>query len=119
VRLKGDDAGARAALGDWYALAGDIPRARREWAAATYLGNPAAAVALGNSYPPGEVPWPVVKGAKSLLASAELTRFYFIFQTFRFTFQRAEAMPIIVPGDWLTALPRELPAWKADVERWR
>jgi hypothetical protein len=28
-------------------------------------------------------------------------------------------MPIILPGDWLTALPSELPAWRAAVERWQ
>jgi O-antigen ligase/tetratricopeptide (TPR) repeat protein len=119
VRLKGDDPGARAALGDWYARAGDLPHARREWMAAAYLGDPGAAVALGNSYPPGAVPGPVVKRAEALLRSVELTRFYLIFQTFRFTFQRAEPAPIILPGDWLMALPPDLPAWQAAVERWQ
>ena len=119
VRLKGDDRAARAALGDWYARDGDLARARREWTKAAYLGDMAAVVALGNSYPPQEVPEPVHAQAKRLLRTAEVDRFYLVFQTFRFTFQRAEPVPIILPGDWLLALPNELPAWKASVERWR
>ena len=57
-------------------------------------------------------------GPVGLGTALELARFYFIFQTFRFTFQRAEPAPIILPGDWLDALPAALPGWRATVERW-
>jgi Flp pilus assembly protein TadD len=119
VKLKGDDPGARSALGDYYAAAGDTERARRQWLAAMHLGDLPAAVALGESYRPGPVPRAVAQRAEALLTAAELERFYLIFQTYRFTFQRAEAVPIVLPGDWLTALPRELPRWRATVEGWR
>ena len=119
VRLRGDDPGARAALGDYYAAAGDMERARRQWLAAAHLGDLGATVALGESYRPGPVPPVVVKRAETLLAAAELERFYLIFQTYRFTFQRAEAIPIILPGDWLTALSSELPRWRTVIEGWQ
>ncbi|MGD9894342.1 MAG: O-antigen ligase family protein, partial [Dehalococcoidia bacterium] len=119
VRLKSDDPAARAALGDWYAQAGDLDRARREWAAASYLDDLTATVSLGNSYPAGRVPEPVRRQGEHLLQGAELERFYLIFQTYRFTFQRDEPTPIILPGDWLLALPHEIDAWRDAVEGWR
>lgn len=119
VRSKGDDPAARAALGDAYAAAGDQSRARRQWLAATYLGDLGASVALGDSYPAPEVPRAVSEQAERLLAAAETQRFYLIFQSFRFTFQRAEPVPIILPGDWLDALPAQTAEWRADIERWR
>jgi O-antigen ligase/tetratricopeptide (TPR) repeat protein len=118
VRLKSDDPTARAALGDWYALDGDLDRARREWAAASYLGDLGATVSLGNSYPADAVPKPVRRRGEQLLLGAEVNRFYLIFQTYRFTFMRAEPVPIILPGDWLLALPSELEDWRQAVERW-
>src|SRR5207247_121029 len=119
VRLKGDDPAARAALGDWYALTGDRTRARREWTAASYLGDIGATVSLGNSFLPRRGPPDVIARGKNLLISAEIARFYLIFQTDRFTFQRAEPVPIILPGDWLLALPKQLPEWREAIEAWR
>lgn len=118
VRLRSDDPAARAALGDWYELNGDREKARREWAAASYLGDLAATVSLGNSFPPGAVPEAVRRQGERLLLGAEISRFYQIFQTYRFTFMRQEPIPIILPGDWLLALPDELASWREAVESW-
>lgn len=123
VRLQRDDAAAHAALADLIATdpsasPRDTERVRREYATAAYLGDVEAAVKLGASFEGGPVPRAVAKRAERQLQAAELTRFYLIFQTYRFTFQRAEAIPIILPGDWLLALPADLPRWKAAVEGW-
>jgi hypothetical protein len=118
VRLKGDDPAARAALGDWYALNGNLAEARREWARASYLDDLPATVSLGNSFPDGEVPAAVKRRGEQLLQAAEFGGFYFIFQTARFTFGRHEPIPIILPGDWLLALPSDLPRWREAVEGW-
>jgi hypothetical protein len=52
------------------------------------------------------------------LVGPEIARFYLIFQTARFTFQRQEPNPIILPGDWLLALPDEVARWKQAVAAW-
>jgi hypothetical protein len=61
----------------------------------------------------------VIARGKSQLISAEIARFYLIFQSARFTFKRAEPVPIILPGDWLLALPKQLPEWKQAIQGWR
>lgn len=119
VERRGDDRLARAALGDWYALNGDVMRARRQWMTALALGDPGAAVSLGESYAPGSVPRPIVRRTEDLLAGAEIERFYLLFQTFRFAHLRAEPVPIVLPGDWLAALPSELAEWRASAAGWR
>lgn len=119
VARRGDDRAARAALGDWYAAGGDPRRARRQWLTAAVLGDPGAAVALGDSYAPEAVPRPVARRAARLVEGAEIERFYLIFQTFRFAHQRAEPSPIILPGDWLLALPGEVGRWRASVYGWQ
>lgn len=118
VERKSDSADAHAALGDWYAAGGDTPRARREWLVAAYLGDVRAMDALGESFPAGAVPKAVIERQKRLIESAAITRFYLPFQTFRFTFQRHEPVPIIRPGDWLNALPDEFGTWQEHLARW-
>jgi O-antigen ligase len=113
-----DSADARAALGDWYAAAGRLEVARREWAAAAYLGDVRAGDVLGQSYPAGQVPAAVIALQRRLLERTAITRFYLLFQTFRFTFLRHEPVPIITRGDWLDALPADYPQWQEHLQRW-
>jgi tetratricopeptide (TPR) repeat protein len=113
-----DSADARAALGDWYAAVGRTAAARREWLAAAYLGDVRAGDALGQSFPPGQVPTAVISLQRQLLERTAITRFYLLFQTFRFTFLRHEPVPIITRGDWLDALPIEYPQWQEHLQRW-
>jgi predicted Zn-dependent protease len=119
VRIKGDDPAARAALGDWHARTGNLAAARREWTAASYLGDAGATVSLGDSFAPGAVPTAIRRRAERQLTGAEIARFYQIFQTARFTFQRQEPNPIILPGDWLLALPDDVARWKQAIEAWK
>ncbi len=113
-----DSADARAALGDWNAAAGRTVAARREWLAAAYLGDVRAGDALGQSFPPGEVPMAVISLQRRLLERTAITRFYLLFQTFRFTFLRHEPVPIITRGDWLDALPMDYPQWQEHLQHW-
>jgi Tfp pilus assembly protein PilF len=119
VARTGDSADAHAALGDWYAATGDHGQARREWLKALQLGDVRAGDALGQSYPPGEVPDEVIERQQRLVESASITRFYTVFQTARFTFLRREPSPIISLGDWLNALPNDFERWQTNVERWQ
>lgn len=119
VARKGDSPDARAALGDWYAARGNVANARRQWLAAAYLGDVGAGDALGRSYDPGPPPAALVRRQRALVDGVWNSRFYLPFQNFRFTFLRHEPVPIVGPGDWLDALPDDLPAWQADVERWQ
>lgn len=113
-----DSADARAALGDWYAATVQLAAARREWLAAAYLGDVRAGDALGQSYPAGQVPTAVVDLQRRLVERTAITRFYLLFQTFRFTFLRHEPVPIITRGDWLDALPADYPRWQEHLQRW-
>jgi tetratricopeptide (TPR) repeat protein len=119
VALTSDSADAHAALGDWYAAGGDIPHARHEWLLAAWLGDVRSMDALGQSYAMEGVPRAIIDRQRSLLEGAAVTRFYLLFQTFRFTFQRHEPVPIIRPGDWLDALPDEFPTWQGHLARWQ
>lgn len=118
VARNGDAADARAALGGWYAAVGDLRNARRQWLAGMYLGDVKAGDALGRSFAPGAVPRAVIKRQRTLVEGAFISRFYLPFQSFRFTYQRHEPVPIIGPGDWLYALPDEFLSWQDDLERW-
>ena len=105
-------------MGDWNAAAGRTVAARREWLAAAYLGDVRAGDALGQSFPPGEVPMAVISLQRRLLERTAITRFYLPFQMFRFTFLRHEPVPIITRGDWLDALPVDYPRWQEHLQRW-
>jgi O-antigen ligase len=115
---KGDSADARAALGDWFAAIGDVRRARHEWLAAAYLGDVDAGDRLCASFAPGAPPARLLRLQRGLVDGVWSGQFYLTFQSFRFTFLRHEPVPIIGPGDWLDALPDDLPRWQADVQRW-
>jgi tetratricopeptide (TPR) repeat protein len=119
VARKGDSADAHAALGDWHAAVGNTPLARREWLKAAHLGDVRAMDSLGESFAPGAVPEAVIRRQRQLVESASITRFYVLFQTFRFTFLRHEPVPIIGPGDWLNALPNDFERWQANLDRWQ
>jgi Flp pilus assembly protein TadD len=119
VSRKGDSADAHAALGAWYAARGKQADARREWLKAAHLGDVRALDALGESYPAGAVPDAVIRRQQRLVEGAFITRFYTLFQTFRFTFLRHEPVPIISLGDWLLAVPDEFDAWQSHLARWQ
>lgn len=119
VQRTRDSADARSALGDLYAASGDTARARREWLIASYLDDPHATNALGESYRAGGVPEAVIKRQRHLLDAASIARFYLPFQTFRFTFGRHEPVPIIAAGDWLDALPDGYTEWSGHLDRWQ
>ncbi len=119
VARRGDSPDARSALGDWYAAEGDVTRARREWLRASYLGDVAAGDALGRSFTPRRPPPAVIAWQRRLVDGVWFSRFYLPLQAFRFTFLRHEPVPIIGPGDWLDALPRDLDVWQANLDRWQ
>jgi hypothetical protein len=73
---------------------------------------------LGQSDPAGQVPAAVIALQRRLLERTAITRFYLLFQTFRFTFLRHEPVPIITRGDWLDALPADYPQWQEHLQRW-
>jgi O-antigen ligase/tetratricopeptide (TPR) repeat protein len=119
VRERPDDPAVRLALGELYQRRGDLPRARGQWLAGAYLGDVESIMDLGDSSPGGRVPAKVVELGQWGLADLWDRQFGLAVQHYRFAYRRQEPLPIVLPGDWLNALPPLYPRLRASVERWQ
>jgi len=121
-----DDGAVRRALGEWYSAAGDLERARHEWLLGAQLGDPRAAMLLGDSYGPAAVPQEAVRRANNILRSGntDLTvggvQIYLLgILYYRMDFGRESPITILVPGDWQEALGGPYAALREALDRWR
>jgi tetratricopeptide (TPR) repeat protein len=113
---------AHTVMGEWYAAQGDVARAREEWTTGGQLDEAESLLLLGESYPAGEVPAEVVERLSRLAPSAGGgARSYAIgWVYYRMKFGRQEpAGNVLLPGDWLNAVPSLYDRIQQALERWR
>jgi hypothetical protein len=74
---------------------------------------------LGDTSPGGKVPAKIIQLGNWGLADLWGRQFGLAVQHYRFAYRRQEPLPIVLPGDWLNALPSLYPRLKSAVERWQ
>lgn len=121
-----DSGVVRRALGEWYSEAGDLERARHEWLLGAQLGDPRAAMLLGDSYAPDPVPDEAVHRAHGILLSGDAgltvrgVQLYLLgILYYRMNFGRQSPVIIVVPGDWQEAMGGPYAALREAMGRWR
>ncbi|MGI8549593.1 MAG: O-antigen ligase family protein [Dehalococcoidia bacterium] len=119
VAQRPDDPSARIAVGELDACLGGQDGERRQWLAGFYLGDPSSGDRLGDSFPDGAVPPAIISRQANALLGIGLSRFFLAFQHYRFAYARREPLPIVLPGDWLNALPSDYYQMQIDLDRWR
>jgi O-antigen ligase/Tfp pilus assembly protein PilF len=113
---------AHTVMGEWYAAQGDVTRAREEWTTGGQLDEAESLLLLGESYPAGQVPTEVVERLSRLAPSVGGgARSYAIgWVYYRMKFGRQEpAGNVLLPGDWLNAVPSLYDRIQQALERWR
>ena len=120
IQRQPDFGPARTALGRWYVTTGDTDRARAEWLRAGQLDETEALVLLGDSYPPAEVPPEVIGALRSKLDEASSAVQFDLpnILYYRFKFQRAAPVQLLLPGDWQQAVPGPYALARDALARW-
>jgi len=118
VRERPDDPSVRLALGELDAAQGNLRAARREWLSGAYLGDVESIMHLGDTSPGGRVPPRILDLGNWGLADLWDRQFSVAVQDYRFAYRRQEPLPIVLPGDWLNALPALYSQLRASVDRW-
>jgi len=113
---------AHTVLGEWHVALYDTESAREEWTIGGQLDDAEALFRLGESYPPEEVPPEVIERLSKLApAVSGGVRSYAIgYVYYRMKFSRQEpAGNVLLPGDWLNAVPSLYDQIQGALERWR
>jgi O-antigen ligase len=118
-RARPDDPAVRLARGELLQSSGDLAGARGEWLVGAYLGDVESIMNLGDTSPGGRVPAKVMELGQWGLADLWDRQFGLAVQHYRFAYRRQEPLPIVLPGDWLNALPPLYPRLKDAVNRWQ
>jgi tetratricopeptide (TPR) repeat protein len=117
-RAHPDDPSIRLALGELDEARGDLRAARGEWLAGAYLGDVESIMHLGDTSPSGRVPARIRELGHWGLADLWDRQFSLAVQHYRFAYRRQEPLPIVLPGDWLNALPALYSRLQSAVDRW-
>jgi tetratricopeptide (TPR) repeat protein len=112
---------AHTVMGEWYAAQADVTRAREEWTTGGQLDDAESLLLLGESYPAGEVPAEVVERLSKLAPgiSGGVRSYAIGWVYYRMKFGRQEsAGNVLLPGDWLDAVPSLYDRIQQALERW-
>jgi O-antigen ligase/tetratricopeptide (TPR) repeat protein len=120
VKRQPDFGLARTELGRWYQMQGNLDAARSEWVTGADLDELESARLLGNSYAAGQVPSQVRDRVRGLLKTqgSSIQNDIVSVLYYRMRYGRVSPVFALIPGDWLTAVPRPYAAAEASLTAW-
>ncbi|MBF6600800.1 MAG: tetratricopeptide repeat protein [Dehalococcoidia bacterium] len=121
VRRQPDFGPARTALGQWYALKGDIAAARRQWVLGGQLQEPESLLLLGESYGDGQVPADVAGRLRALVQAGGARQQADLISILYFRMKYGRISPVVpmIPGEWQQAEPRLYTRIREALARWQ
>jgi tetratricopeptide (TPR) repeat protein len=120
VRRQPDFGLARTELGRWYQQQGDVEAARHQWVVGGELKEAESVRLLGDSYPAGGVPSSVRDRLEELLKTSGSSIQNDIVSVLYYRMRYGRLSPVfgLIPGDWVTAVPRPYAEAQAALARW-
>ncbi|MEX0750330.1 MAG: O-antigen ligase family protein [Dehalococcoidia bacterium] len=120
VNRQPDFGSARTELGRWYAAAGNIEEAKRQWVRGVELEQAESVMLLGETYPEGEVPASLRDDLEDLLfsSSSSVRNDLISVLYYRVRYQRLSPVAAMIDGDWRFAVPRLYTEMEQTLARW-